>query len=114
MGVWIKMNWNLLEAYITVLLDGIAIGDLNTWEAKEKFRVAIKDFKKSYTIIPKQNFDNIKPSIPANELVDGYNKGELTKDTLTEEELLALIGYAEGFNTLRMQIEESEGGRDRK
>lgn len=111
MGVWIKMNWNLLEAYITVLLEGIAIGDLNTWEAKKKFQDAIKDFRKSYTILPKQDFKNIKPLIPANELVDEYNRGELTKDNLTQEEFLALIGYAEGFNTLRMKIEESEEGR---
>ena len=102
------MNWNLLEAYIIVLLDGIAIGDLNTWEVKKKFQDAIKDFRKSYTILPKQNFKNIKPSIPANELVDEYNRGELTKDNLTQEEFLALIGYAEGFNTLKMLVEDEE------
>ena len=102
------MNWNLLEAYIIVLLDGIAIGDLNTWEAKKKFQDAIKDFRKSYTILPKQNFKNIKPSISANELVDEYNRGELTKDNLTQEEFLALIGYAEGFNTLKMLVEDEE------
>lgn len=100
------MNWNLLEAYIIVLFEGMAIGDLYSWEAKKKFKDAIKDFRKNYTILPKQNFKNIKPSIPANELVDEYNRGSLTKDNLTQEEFLALISYAEGFNSLKMQIED--------
>ena len=101
------MNWDILEGYVEALFDGIATGDFYAFEAKNKFRRAVNDFKKSYSIVTKQNFDNLrlKPTINPNELVDRYNTGDLKKEDLNQEEFLALVGYTEGYNTLKMILE---------
>lgn len=44
------MNWDILEAYVTTLIEMISTGDHNCWDALAKYRAFSKDIKKEYEI----------------------------------------------------------------
>lgn len=45
------MNWDILEAYVTTLIEMINTGDHNCWDALSKYRAFSKDIQKEYEIV---------------------------------------------------------------
>lgn len=45
------MNWDVLEAYITTLIEMINTGDHNCWDTLIKYKAFSKDIKKEYEIV---------------------------------------------------------------
>lgn len=52
------MNWEILEAYVTTLIEMINTGDHNCWDAIKKYRAFSQDIQKEFEIVRKEKIKN--------------------------------------------------------